>query len=326
MSETNTTNDLISVIIPAYNVEAYIERLLDSLKDQTYSNFEAIIIDDGSTDGTVCEIIKSIDGDTRFHLIRKSNAGVSSARNTGLECAQGKYIYFCDADDWLKPIALEKLVHCAKNCDVVISPALFYSENGSFAKQKICIKGNIEILQAYGPVAAGFDGYIFNYFFKSAAIRNARFDESLSVMEDSEFVSRVCNRELAYGVNNCPVYFYRCQRPGSALNSMGVTDYIQLKRVRISLVQRCLDYPHSTSLEMNALSCCFGVLRRTAENKRLFEAEACTLSSYPFLRKYVLRSGFRGILVAVASIMPRFARAIFLLLKAIHSEKDTRGN
>ena len=102
-------DSLLSVIIPVYNKGEAIKRGLDSIVDQTYSHWEVEIVDDGSTDNSV-EYIKPYLLDSRFHYYYKENGGVSSARNYGLNKAQGKYIIFLDADDYFLPRAFEILL------------------------------------------------------------------------------------------------------------------------------------------------------------------------------------------------------------------------
>ena len=91
-----------SIIVPVYNVEAYLIRCLDSLRTQTYGDYEALLVDDGSTDssGRLCDEYAGRDG--RFRVIHRINGGLAAARNTGLDAAGGKYIMFLDSDDYLE--------------------------------------------------------------------------------------------------------------------------------------------------------------------------------------------------------------------------------
>ena len=91
----------VTVVIPAYNAEKYIEETFDSLRAQTLTDWEALIVDDGSTDATAQIAEKASHADARFRLLRQENAGVSAARNHGLSEAQGTYILFLDSDDTL---------------------------------------------------------------------------------------------------------------------------------------------------------------------------------------------------------------------------------
>lgn len=103
-------NIKVSVIVPVYNVEPFLRKCLDSLESQTYTNWEAILIDDGSTDtsGYICD--EYAENDNRFKVIHQKNGGLSQARNAGLSSASGEYIAFCDSDDYYMPEMLEKLV------------------------------------------------------------------------------------------------------------------------------------------------------------------------------------------------------------------------
>ncbi|MDO5544819.1 MAG: glycosyltransferase [Eubacteriales bacterium] len=119
---------LISVIVPVYNVSAWLPRCVDSILAQTYKNLEILLVDDGSTDdsGRICE--EYAKKDTRIRVLHKKNGGLSSARNAGLDVAAGQYIGFVDSDDWIEPemyavmLALmeqyDAQIVCAGRCDV----------------------------------------------------------------------------------------------------------------------------------------------------------------------------------------------------------------
>ena len=102
-------NPEISIIIPVYKAEKYLRRCLDSVLSQTLSNWECILVDDGSPDqsGAICDEYAA--KDSRFRVIHKPNGGVSSARNEGLDTAKGEFICFIDSDDWVGPKYLEHL-------------------------------------------------------------------------------------------------------------------------------------------------------------------------------------------------------------------------
>lgn len=111
----------ISVIVPIYNVEKYLRRCINSIQQQTYTNIEIILVDDGSPDGSgkICDELAG--SDDRIHVVHKTNGGLSSARNTGLEIAQGEYVTFVDSDDWIVSDIYEKCIDVALStkCDVV---------------------------------------------------------------------------------------------------------------------------------------------------------------------------------------------------------------
>ena len=113
---------LVSIIIPVFNVEAYIRKSVQSVIDQTYTNLEIILIDDGSTDdsGRICEEIAK--NQERIIVYHQKNQGVSSARNHGIKISTGRWLMFVDPDDWLEKDAVEKLVIAGNdsNADIVL--------------------------------------------------------------------------------------------------------------------------------------------------------------------------------------------------------------
>ena len=111
----------VSIIVPVYNVRDQLERCLDSIHNQTYTNFECILVDDGSTDGSaeICDIYDQ--NDDRFIVIHQKNAGLSTARNNAMNVASGEYISFIDSDDYVLPSYLENMIDVLEKnfCDIV---------------------------------------------------------------------------------------------------------------------------------------------------------------------------------------------------------------
>jgi len=122
----------ISIIIPVYNVEKYLEQCLESIRKQSFRDYEVIVVDDGSPDNSHVIYKRYKREDSRFRYIRQDNAGVSTARNTGLNAAHGKYVIFVDSDDWMPDDAL-KILHgraVSTNADLTIADAWIAYENG----------------------------------------------------------------------------------------------------------------------------------------------------------------------------------------------------
>ena len=113
----------LSLIVPIYNGETYLETCLNSILGQTFRDFEALLVNDGSTDGTSEICHRYARSDSRLQVIDKPNGGVSQTRNYAMDRARGTYLQFMDADDWLAPNAMEVLCHAATStgCDLVIS-------------------------------------------------------------------------------------------------------------------------------------------------------------------------------------------------------------
>lgn len=140
---------LVSVIVPIYNVEQYLPRCIESILAQTYKNFELILVDDGSPDKCpeICE--KYAEKDNRISVIHKINGGLSDARNAGLDIAKGDFITFVDSDDMIAPNAIEILLNAFKesNADIVIT-----TRYNVFSEQnKICLTANSGDLRIVNP-------------------------------------------------------------------------------------------------------------------------------------------------------------------------------
>lgn len=150
----------ISVIIPVYNVEKYIEKCILSVLSQKFDDMEVIIVNDGTTDNSILKIEKYL-SDKRIRLINKKNGGISSARNEGLKIATGEYIYFIDSDDWMDDGVLNLLYDNSENSDIVFSNFIFYNEiTSEYKKNKFkflkndfitlgsyCLYNNEEIME-----------------------------------------------------------------------------------------------------------------------------------------------------------------------------------
>ena len=139
---------MISVIVPVYNVETYLKECLDSIQNQTYTDFEVLLVNDGSTDGSqaICECY--CQADKRFRLMNQTNQGQSVARNTGVAASRGEFIAFVDSDDMILPNYLETLMHyMSDNVDIVESQFSVHKKKflaEKFRDTKILFEGNSE--------------------------------------------------------------------------------------------------------------------------------------------------------------------------------------
>lgn len=152
----------ISVIIPAYNVEGYIGACIQSCLEQDLKNFEIIVINDGSKDNTLSIIRKYADKDDRINVIDKSNGGVTSARQSGLDISKAEYIFFLDGDDRLcQPSALSMLLRKAKTCnaDYVAGNFIIVYPDGSTFDRRFPIHGSFDSKQALSYAFLNNDFY-----------------------------------------------------------------------------------------------------------------------------------------------------------------------
>ncbi len=135
----------LSIIVPVYKVEAYLSRCVDSILNQTFSDFELLLIDDGSPDacGLICD--EYAEKDKRVRVFHKENGGVSSARNLGLDNSCAEYLTFCDSDDYMEPDWLEKLCNAAdsSSADLLCADACIVDTNGRLIRRDKCRKGSI---------------------------------------------------------------------------------------------------------------------------------------------------------------------------------------
>ena len=129
----------VSIIIPVYNNEAYVQKCIDSVKKQSFEEFEAIIVNDGSTDNSRSIIEALIEKDERFHLINQENQGVAAARNRGIDQAKGKYLTFIDGDDYIGRDYLKNLYETAETAQaqMVICGFCYTGEDGKIIKKVI---------------------------------------------------------------------------------------------------------------------------------------------------------------------------------------------
>ena len=164
--------DLISIIVPVYNVREYLKKCIESIIGQTYKNLEIILVDDGSTDGSEELCDEFVKRDSRIRVIHQSNAGSTAARNAGLNMATGKYVGFVDSDDWIEPDMYESLYEALKKNDADISVG-----------RQIINRDNIEYPEKIRSVYEGTyhksDGIIVNNIIYSQDFKNKGISPNL---------------------------------------------------------------------------------------------------------------------------------------------------
>lgn len=184
-------NPKVSVIIPVYNGEESISISLDSLLKQTYSNFEVVIIDDGSKDGTGKVVEKYVSMDSRFRYNYQANGGVSVARNNGMKVSQGEYICFLDSDDFYENSFIEKMLNEIEkeSSDVCYCGYNIVSPRGKTKKRTGFKSGDILVDYVLGKVSIHTTGWLIRKKFISEF--NIKFVEGVSWGEDFEFFCEV---------------------------------------------------------------------------------------------------------------------------------------
>lgn len=199
----------ISIIVPVYNVEKYINRCIDSILKQTYSNFELILVDDGSTDasGMICE---EYIYDKRVKVIHQQNKGVSAARNTGLEIFSGEWVTFVDSDDFISNDYLEYMLGLCKKYNVNVaqcgivrgSENIFPEEETKSAKE---VKW--EFSNLYGSANREYRGVVWAKIYAAELVRNYRFPIG-KVSEDEDACFYFLYKADSVIVSNRHIYYY----------------------------------------------------------------------------------------------------------------------
>ena len=212
----------ISVIIPFYNVKAYVNRCLESIVGQTYKNLEIICVDDGSSDGTSAILDEWAKKDDRINVIHKPNGGVSSARNTGLDAATGDYIGFVDGDDYLDHSMYETLYSALRKYNADIASCSYYQGNDNNWKKGI----GSDISFACDREEAVRKCLEMKHIFPSACLNiysklivdGLRFRTDLKISEDRLFnYHAIANCNKYYHSEKC-LYYY-VERSTSAIHT-----------------------------------------------------------------------------------------------------------
>lgn len=217
----------LSVIVPVYNVEDYIDRCLESLACQSLSDIEILCVNDGSTDGSPEHLHKWADRDSRIKVLNKPNGGLSSARNAGIAEASAKYVCFVDSDDRLYPNACEDIVRMMDESDVDV---LTFGAT--------CVPGEAVTSWLYdvlSPRNITYDGFDLDILFKESSrpfawrmacnadfLRKNRilFDEDVRFGEDQIFCFAVYPRSSKTRFSSMKLYEYLAARPGSLMDRM----------------------------------------------------------------------------------------------------------
>lgn len=210
------THPLISVIVPVYNVERYIERCIDSIISQTYDNLDIILVDDGSTDSSLKICQQYQEKNPRIRVLHKQNGGQASARNMGLETARGDLIAFVDSDDWIEKTMYETLLHNLYKYECDISACQFGDDTN--AEQSA---GEVHVYSQEESIALLLQGKVFtnavcDKLFKRSVWQGIRFPE-VRVYEDNAVVYRclMSSTKIVYSDNK--LYHY-CSRADSTLH------------------------------------------------------------------------------------------------------------
>ena len=229
MSELKYINEipgvLVTIIVPAYNVERYIEKCLSSILKQTYKNIEVIVVNDGSTDETGGVIEGYVALDNRFKVIHTPNSGVSSARNTGIKASTGEYIIFIDGDDYISSDCVSYMLSLISNTksDFCLSKYCYLKkgdkQNANSNVENVTSEQAIALLLSPDVVVG-----CWNKIYKRSLIvsSNILFSTDLFYGEGLTFILKIAQVSKTVGVGNQKVYHYRKNNEDSATTKFDI--------------------------------------------------------------------------------------------------------
>lgn len=235
----------VSVIVPAYNAEKYLEACLDSICEQTYPVLEILVVDDGSKDLTASIIRSRAEQDARIIPYYNENHGVSYSRNFGLEHCTGEYVTFVDADDLVAPDFIAQMIHDLEDADADIA-VIGVAKSKLFEPEMFTngVTSTYEESEMLKQVFGAFEGFVCNKLYRKSLLqtKSIRLEQSIAVCEDLLFnVIYLLNCKKA--VYNCgQKYFYR-QIENSASNRLDNPKWFDAMKAYQQIIRLVKDYP-----------------------------------------------------------------------------------
>ena len=213
---------LITVIVPIYNMAAYLPRCLDSILAQTYTNLEILLVDDGSTDRCpqICEEYAA--KDSRIRVIHQANRGLPGARNSGMEQMHGEFFTFVDADDWIENTYYQQLITLQQQTQADMVCSAFYYAWDTRKKERLF--SPVTRHEVLTPdefllfILQQRNFCVWNKLFRRSWVGSSRFDPRYTIAEDCFFIFQLARKGGRVAQINTPLYFYY-QRPQSMMRS-----------------------------------------------------------------------------------------------------------
>lgn len=300
----------VSIIVPCYNVENYIEKCIVSICNQTYKNIQIIIVEDGATDNTSEIIDRLALTDKRIQVLHKPNAGVSAARNSGIEIAKGEYIVFIDGDDYLATDYVEYML------------SLAYKDNSDFVMSKNCYTKNLEpqidldnvitmtptqataLLLSPGVIVG-----CWNKMFKREFVEqnNLKFSTTLFYGEGLSFITKASQKANSVTVGERKVYYYRRNNETSATSKFNILKYYNGEEALDKIQKECIIHDKQIDVMMSlhkSLFCLGALSQAYANNLQNVYSKDCQHW------RSVIRKNFK--IVLISSAIP-FYRKVLLI-------------
>lgn len=294
---------MISVVIPAFNVEQYIEETLQSIFQQTYQNFEVIVINDGSTDGTA-DILKKMVTlyDNRLVVINQKNSGLGATRNKGIEVSSGEYIYFFDGDDLIETTLFQKAVNAFGNSDVDI----FFFSGKSFGDKNIDFKQNYNIVKIPNEPLTSKKMFEYLYVSNQLNISATMFVIRKKLLKDNNifFLENVLHEDNSFILE---VYHY-------ARLVMGSEETLFYRRIRGNSIMTSLDYEKSMESYLKNIE--YVITRISKLN--FFEKEFISMKIIQLIKFSIIRPSMITKLLNLYVLLVKKQVFIFPLSKNIY--------
>lgn len=326
---TDFCGEKLSVIVPIYNVEEYLDECIKSIVNQTYKNLEIILVDDGSPDHCpeLCDIWA--EKDSRIKVIHKENGGVSSARNAGLDAAIGDFIAFVDSDDYLDFDMYEIMLTQMREHNADMAQCGIVRENADGSVEvwdsfdaPIVVMDNTQLLCSVGEAAGVLPVSPCNKIFKAEVIDVIRYDESLKYAEDTLFnfsAARNINKAV---IQNVPRYHY--------VNNSGSASHQKFSSSRFD-EHKVMDIIFDMAAnDDNVLPYCIkgDVLKSFRTIRQMIASNSCT-DQFRIIRQRIIRhrkaifsSGLYSKATKLKTLLLWLMPGIYKILIKIYNNKD----
>lgn len=312
-------NALVSVIVPVFKVEQYIQRCLDSICNQTYKNLEIILIDDGSPDrsGEICD--EYARKDKRIKVIHKQNAGVSAARNDGLDIATGDFITFVDSDDYIAPEMYQTLVKkiVIENADIAICSFFQEGISGEFhINSKVHKEVQLSQIEQIECLLRNryYTCALWDKLYRKAILKNIRFDVKVHHYEDYLFLYDVMkkSRKAIFIPNG---YYYYCNNEQSTARRPFNSKMMEIVEVCKRVLENVhFEFPSLVKIAeiefvRNNIMCAILAKNAGCNDKLIISQLQCNIRKY--LGKYLFgyaAVGYKVYALAISTNWKIFAR------------------
>ena len=322
----------VSVIVPVYNAQKYLERSLDSILGQSFTDYELILVDDGSTDdsGKMCD--DYVRSNPQVRVFHQTNQGVSAARQKGLDSATGEYVIFADPDDWVEPTMLEELFEVAINDDADVVLCDFWinssEETGDRKYQNPRALSSDSVLRQL--ISGELHGFTWNKLYRSSCLKkhHVAFPQGINYSEDLWFNCKLfLNHDVKVAYLQKPFYHYDYYSNSSGLSrkltARSVKDYLSFIEFIHDELQEGAFKDELSVLRFNAIRLAFRSDCSSSEFYSIYPERfnefrtILSSSDMPFATKYGLLLALNGRLASGRFLLTTYERVYLPIATAI---------